>query len=273
MVARASCARRRQQRPHSGREHSSLRLVLERLEDRLAPAALVWTDQSDYQAGDTALITASGFALGETVKFLVLHDKSTPGIPGGEGHESWRVTDGGGGDLDGVQNGQIQTTWYVSPDDSLGATFHLRAIGLTSGLVAKTTFTDDNLNTSVSPTSVTVLAGGSSQSFSITSTVTGANASGWKFSINSVYTLSGGVFTGSVPVEYTVAAQGGGGSQTFVTSATVSALAGQSAGTFSLTPPGDHYSNRRYSDSVRREFCHSERHGRFQPATDDADGQ
>src|SRR6476646_3066177 len=45
-------------------------------------------------------------------------------------------------DLDGMVNGSIQTSWYVNPDDSAGATFLLTATGLTTGQTAQTTFTD-----------------------------------------------------------------------------------------------------------------------------------
>ena len=61
----------------------------------------------------------------------------------GDGHEAWIVTDGvrtagadgilgnadDGGDLDGIADGNITTTWYVNPDDSVGETFLLTAVG------------------------------------------------------------------------------------------------------------------------------------------------
>src|SRR2546430_17704797 len=53
----------------------------------------------------------------------------------------WSVTDGGAGDLDGVADGNIQTTWLV-PADALNSTLQLSAAGQTSALTAQNTFTD-----------------------------------------------------------------------------------------------------------------------------------
>ncbi|MBK7954620.1 MAG: hypothetical protein IPK02_12065 [Candidatus Accumulibacter sp.] len=47
----------------------------------------------------------------------------------GQGHAPWSITDGGAGDLDGLVNGKVQTSWYVDPDDSLGARFLLTVTG------------------------------------------------------------------------------------------------------------------------------------------------
>src|SRR5262245_22149685 len=98
------------------------------------------TDLLDYAPASTAYITASDVELGATIQFLVSHAVGagadgvwgTPddllGDNSGEGHDPWTATDGGEGDLDGIVNGVIQTSWYVHPDDSLGATFLLTAI-------------------------------------------------------------------------------------------------------------------------------------------------
>ncbi|MEJ8824817.1 hypothetical protein WKW80_22720, partial [Variovorax humicola] len=104
-------------------------------------APLVTTDLEDYAPGSTATITASGFSVGSSVTFEVEH-VSDPGGDGlwgtlddvlansdGSGHDPWSVVDGGIGDLDGLANGSITTSWYVDPDDSAGATFLLTAIG------------------------------------------------------------------------------------------------------------------------------------------------
>src|SRR6266542_1138525 len=104
-----------------------------------ANAATVTTDKGDYPPGDTAYITASGFQAGETVQFQVLHADGTPST--GEDHQPWYVADGSADDLDGVVDGNIQTTWHVCEDDCVGSTLELTAIG--SDLVATTTFTDD----------------------------------------------------------------------------------------------------------------------------------
>lgn len=111
------------------------------------------TDKEDYQPGETAYITASDFTPGETIEFQVLH--LAPGADGlfgtqdditiqtsGDGHEPWRVKDGGKFDLDGKKNGSVLTTWYVNPDDSADATFNLTAKGLSSDTFATNIFTD-----------------------------------------------------------------------------------------------------------------------------------
>ena len=127
----------------------------------------VTTDLSDYRPASTAIITATGFAVGSTIEFQVLHvlDPGPDGIYGtlddtidvvtnssGDGHDAWQVTDGAwwlidagadgiegtaddviGGDLDKTANGSITTAWYVNPDDSLGATFLLTATADSDG--------------------------------------------------------------------------------------------------------------------------------------------
>lgn len=105
------------------------------------PDARVATDKDDYQPGETAVITATGFDEGETVVFQVLHTDDIPNT--GEGHEPWQVTDGGEADLDGEIDGNVRTDWLVSEDDSLDSTFEVTASGLTSGEVATAQFTDD----------------------------------------------------------------------------------------------------------------------------------
>ena len=94
-------------------------LMLESLERRLLLAAEVTTDKLDYAPAETALISASNFQVGETVEFEVDHINADGQVVelGGQGHDPWQVTDGGPNDLDGKQDGNIQTTWYVNPDD------------------------------------------------------------------------------------------------------------------------------------------------------------
>jgi hypothetical protein len=109
------------------------------LEQRQLLAAVA-TDMSDYAPGQTAHIFASSFQPGETVQFQVLHNDGTPNT--GNGHLPWNVADGGAADLDGKVDGNIETTWYVDPDDSNLSSFNLTATGLDSHLIATTTFTD-----------------------------------------------------------------------------------------------------------------------------------
>jgi len=97
---------------------------------------IVKTDKVDYEPGQTAFITASGFNPLEKVRFRVVHTNphtnpiETPGL----GHDPWSVV----ADV----HGNITTEWFVHPDDSLGASFLLTANGVTSGLHTSTTFTD-----------------------------------------------------------------------------------------------------------------------------------
>ena len=111
--------------------------------------ASVTTDQSDYPPGSTVQISGSGFTPGETVQLQVLN-LTDPGDTGPE-HQPWQVA--------ADANGNVATTWYVTPDE-LGMTLQLTATGLSSGLTAKTTFTDGSADDgdgimSVSPKSVT----------------------------------------------------------------------------------------------------------------------
>ncbi|MFB3894418.1 MAG: right-handed parallel beta-helix repeat-containing protein [Phycisphaerae bacterium] len=98
------------------------------------------TDKPDYCPGQTAVITASGFDVGETVRFHVTRTDELPDAARGDG--PWEVTDGGAGDLDGLANGIIQTTWLVYPD-YLGSALKVKAKGESSGLRATATFRDD----------------------------------------------------------------------------------------------------------------------------------
>ncbi len=89
---RARASRRKQCRRAEGRHVSTYRIWFEPLEDRLAPAAIIWTDRPDYLARSTATIIGSGFQPGETVQLQVLH---TTGDPSSfANHDPWLVTDG-----------------------------------------------------------------------------------------------------------------------------------------------------------------------------------
>ncbi|KFC75903.1 Mo-co oxidoreductase dimerization domain protein [Bosea sp. LC85] len=115
------------------------------LDETLVAAPYATTDYNDYAPGATATITAGGFAVGATIAVEVDHvsDPGPDGLYGtaddavetlgGDGHEPWYVTDGGSGDLDGIANGTIVTSWYVNPDDSLDQTFLLTASAIDTG--------------------------------------------------------------------------------------------------------------------------------------------
>src|SRR5262245_46860766 len=128
------------QRHRSGTGHTR-RSFFEPLEDRRLLAAVA-TDKLDYRPAETARITATDFRQGESVQFQVLHNDGIPNT--GNGHDPWTVTDGSAADLDGHVDGNISTSWFVDPDDSLNSSFTLTALGLSSGLSASSTFTDAN---------------------------------------------------------------------------------------------------------------------------------
>src|SRR4051794_36486126 len=88
---------------------------LEPLERRDLLTAVA-TDAADYAPAATAQFFASGFQVGETIEFQVIHTDGTPNTGGG--HQPWTVQDGSAADLDGKIDGNVTTTWYVDPDDS-----------------------------------------------------------------------------------------------------------------------------------------------------------
>jgi hypothetical protein len=91
----------------------------------------VATDKPDYSPGQTVSITGSGWQSGEAVTLRVTHADGT--IEGGAGHDPWTIR--------AAPNGDIVSSWYVNPDDSVGSTFLLTAMGA-SGAAAQATFTD-----------------------------------------------------------------------------------------------------------------------------------
>src|SRR5262245_16036961 len=160
---------------------------LDLLEDRLAPSASLWTDKLDYAPGETAFINGSGYAIGESVRLEVTRSDGTlQGSP----DNPWTIVDGGAGDLDGVADGNFQTTWYVEPEFATNQTLIATARGLSSGETASATFTDSRTITSVTlngGSSVTVLPGQSIAAVvDVTTTGNGNNAnwrsSGWVIS-------------------------------------------------------------------------------------------
>src|SRR5207237_1035559 len=98
----------------------------------------VLVNPNDYVPGQDAQIYSGGFRPGETVDFAVSN------LTNGNSYTPpWSVTDGGQGDLDGVADGHIHTTWNVV-QDALNSRLKVTAIGETSGLTAQNTFTDAN---------------------------------------------------------------------------------------------------------------------------------
>ncbi|MDX8482400.1 SdrD B-like domain-containing protein, partial [Mesorhizobium sp. VK24D] len=117
-------------------------------------ALAVTLDQADadYAPGETVGITATDVADGGTLTFLVAHlSAGADGVLGtaddvltydltGTG-TPWTVTDGGAGDLDGIVNGAVKTSWYVN-SDAANQAFVLTASDTATGASATATFTD-----------------------------------------------------------------------------------------------------------------------------------
>ena len=112
----------------------------------------VFTDVADYAPGSTAIFTAENVDVGGTVEFTVTHSVGSglDGLWGTlddelgsalSGSDPWVVTDGGSGDLDGVANGVITTSWYVNAD-AANQSFLLTAADTANGVMATTSFTD-----------------------------------------------------------------------------------------------------------------------------------
>ena len=97
----------------------------------------VSTDLADYAPGSTATFTAN-VDVGDTVTFNVTDVAGT--VVSGTS-QPWTITDGGVGDLDGIANGVIQTSWAVG-QDAAGQAFVLTATDTTTGAIATTAFTD-----------------------------------------------------------------------------------------------------------------------------------
>ncbi|HVE61633.1 MAG TPA: T9SS type A sorting domain-containing protein [Chitinophagaceae bacterium] len=97
------------------------------------------TDKMDYQPGETANISGSGFQPFEVVSLEVHHADGTP--DSGEDHEPWTVN--------ADANGNITTTWHVCEDDCLGSLLKLSAQGQSSGLKTSKLFTDATVTTLV----------------------------------------------------------------------------------------------------------------------------
>lgn len=93
------------------------------------------TDRADYVPGKTVIIAGNGFQAVETVQ-LVITNLTDPTVTGAE-FAPWTVT--------ADDSGNFTTTWTVTSNE-LGMTLQLTATGVTSGLVAQTTFTDAGYN-------------------------------------------------------------------------------------------------------------------------------
>ena len=112
--------------------------------------AKISTDKSDYAPGETATIMLTEFDAGMLFNFYIQEWSTDPGNDGfANTYILTPVTDGGVGDLDGLRNGQIVTSWVVE-QSALNATLDLTAVnagmdgtmGTADDVTATMTFTD-----------------------------------------------------------------------------------------------------------------------------------
>jgi hypothetical protein len=89
--------------------------------------ATVTTDKTDYEPGETVIITGSNWQAGETVQLTIHRDNGAPDTL-----------------LSAVADvsGSFQNSQFVVPESDLGVTYVLTAVGQSSGYTAQTTFTD-----------------------------------------------------------------------------------------------------------------------------------
>lgn len=120
-----------------------------------AQGPVVASDKDDYSPGEIALFSATGFGPGEVLDFSVA-------VGGDDG--TW-VPDIAWTDIPADNSGNAEVD-YVVPDSWANKTLQLTVMGLTSGLVATTTFTDDpvhnvNFSTSGLPAGTSITVSGS----------------------------------------------------------------------------------------------------------------
>lgn len=106
--------------------------------DERGASATVTTDKTDYQPGETVVITGSGWTAGETVR-LNIHRESS---------------DGADVALSAVADeyGNILNREFAVRQEHYGSSFTLSATGESSGLTATATFTDGPVMSYTSPT-------------------------------------------------------------------------------------------------------------------------
>src|SRR6266536_4916199 len=92
--------------------------------------ATLTTDREDYPPYSYVYMSGTGFEPGETVNMIVVQLAPNP-----TSYEPWDVV--------ADENGNINTSWYISSEELIGATMQVTATGQTSGLTASATFTDN----------------------------------------------------------------------------------------------------------------------------------
>ncbi|HEU5477036.1 MAG TPA: PxKF domain-containing protein [Gaiellaceae bacterium] len=110
------------------------------------------------------------------------------------------------------------------------------AVGIVAAIAggAFASSVDESIVDTTAPTGSVTLAPGGNGIITINLSVTGNQVGTATFEVYRDWALSGGTFTGSNPQTFTVGPQSGGTTTTFSTTGTVTADAGQAAGTFTL---------------------------------------
>src|SRR5262245_32818572 len=107
------------------------------------------TNEPDYGPGELAVLIGSGFVPSEPVSVRVVHADGTPST--GADHDPWLVK--------ADESGRFLTTWHVCEDDCVNKPLLATADGLSSGLHARTSFTDSHQCGTGIVTSVTGVGG------------------------------------------------------------------------------------------------------------------
>jgi hypothetical protein len=106
--------------------------------------ATIRTDKDDYAPYTWVEITGAGFGPGETV---VNEVEQIVGPDAGDIYDAWEIP--------ANENGGFFTSWLVFSDDLLNTTLQLTSTGTSTGLSARTTFTDGNVKAMSNSSEVT----------------------------------------------------------------------------------------------------------------------
>jgi hypothetical protein len=140
---------------------------------------VAWADvrPKDLAPGEVATILAGGFQVGETV------DVQIKNLTNGHVYGPFSVVDGGAADLDGVADGNIQTSWTV-PADALASKLQVTVTGESSGLSADAAFADA-LNTTTALSS-SLNPAGTGKSVTLTAAVSAPTAASVSVNFNGI---------------------------------------------------------------------------------------
>jgi hypothetical protein len=151
--------------------------------------ATVTTDKTDYQPGETVVISGSGFAAGEAVAITLKED------PAKHADTSLSAT--------ADEYGNFVSQDFSPNAEHVGTTFTLKAVGQTSGRSAETQFTDGpnwSYSSVPNPATFNVTTDGSSHSVNATVNVIAPDTGGGKPSASNVITVTQMLSPGATPI-------------------------------------------------------------------------